>query len=846
MVGAARLVHRLAYAVALAALTIPAGVARAQSVRVGSPPAHAAGWRALPSVAPSLRLHVTVTLRPRDPAALAAYADAVSQPGSPQFRRYLTPTQFARRFGATPATVSAVRAALRAHGLNPGTASAGALSIPVTASAAALEGAFSISLQRYALPGRRTAIAASAAPAFAAAVAGDVESVVGLDTSASPQPLLVRPRTDSPNALGATPATPHLLSTAHVVTGGPQPCAAALTAAPEQSAYTADQIASAYGFAGLYAAGDFGQGVTVAVYELEPDDANDIASYQSCYGTHAKISTVRVDGGAGSGPGSGEAALDIENLIGLAPDVRVIVYQGPNSNSGSPGAGPYDTFSAIINADAAKVVSVSWGECEAQLGHRDALAEDELFQQAAVQGQTVVAASGDSGAEDCDDGGPHPSLSAAVDDPSSQPYVTGVGGTSLQTLGPRPTETVWNTTLSPGSTMGAPGAGGGGVSNYWAMAPAQLDAAPALGVLNPAATGHVCGKPSGYCREVPDVSANADPTYGYLIYWDGQDSVVDEPSGWQGIGGTSAASPVWAALMALTDASAGCTAAPIGYADPALYRAAGQAYAADFNDVTTGNNDFTGTNGGNYAAGPGYDLATGLGTPNAAALAASLCADSITVTDPGPQSSAVGASVALRLSATDVPGSTLTYASAGLPAGLTLSRSTGVITGAPRRRGRFSVQVIVRDEENASATATFTWTVGSAPTIASVSLTADAAGSPLLALTVDAGHDSPAISSLTIMLPRSLRLSSGQGVSALAATGPGTALRFSMRLAGPRTAIISLGSPARSLRLRFRSPALSAVGGRLPDAALAGSDRLRLTVGIVDAGNATSRLSTTL
>ena len=153
------------------------------------------------------------------------------------------------------------------------------------------------------------------------------------------------------------------------------------------NAYTADQIAAAYGFSGLYAAGDTGAGTTIALYELEPDDPADIAAYQACYGTHTAVSYVTVDGGAGRGAGGGEAALDIENTIGLAPGANVLVYQGPNSNSGAPGSGPYDIFSSIINQDRAQVVSVSWGECEASLGASDAAAENTLFEQATVQGQ---------------------------------------------------------------------------------------------------------------------------------------------------------------------------------------------------------------------------------------------------------------------------------------------------------------------------------------------------------------------------------------------------------------------------------------------------------------------------
>ena len=526
--------------------------APAAMMRVGirqPAPAEATVAGRLPAQA---RLRVTVTLKPRHPAALAAYARAVSTPGNASFRRYLRPAQFGRRFGASPAQIALVRRALDAHGLHPGPASAGHLSIPLSATAAALDRGLSISLLKLSLPGRRTAVAANLAPSMEAGPARLVQAIVGLDSQA-PRPLMIRPSPGFRRAVRAPPSSP-------AVTSGPQPCAQARGQAGNASAYTADRIASAYGFSGLYAAGDDGSGVTVAVYELEPDNPADIAAYQACYRTSASVNYVPVDGGVGSGAGSGEAALDIENLIGLAPDATVLVYQGPNSNSGAPGSGPYDTFSAIVNQDRARVISVSWGECEAALGAGSAAAENTLFEQAAVQGQSIVAAAGDGGSEDCDTGGALPQTQLAVDDPSSQPYVIGVGGTTLNSLGPPPVESVWNSGGTVSAGLFRPGAGGGGTSSFWPMPASQLQAAPSLNLLGGATTGPHCGQPGGYCREVPDVSAEADPSTGYLIYWNGSHSQLGQPSGWQTVGGTSAAATVWSALMALANASSGCRA----------------------------------------------------------------------------------------------------------------------------------------------------------------------------------------------------------------------------------------------------------------------------------------------
>ena len=173
---------------------------------------------------------------------------------------------------------------------------------------------------------------------------------------------------------------------------GPQPCAAARAAAIATSALTADQIASAYGLSSYYAAGDEGRGVTVALFELEPFSASDVAAYQACYGTAAAVTTVAVDGGAGTGAGIGEAAMDVEDLIGLVPDASIKVYEGP-----ATGTGAYDIYNRIVSDDAAQVISTSWGICEALEGSVPAAVENTLFEEAAVQGQSLLAAAGDTG-----------------------------------------------------------------------------------------------------------------------------------------------------------------------------------------------------------------------------------------------------------------------------------------------------------------------------------------------------------------------------------------------------------------------------------------------------------------
>lgn len=576
-------------------LSIAAGLAAAAALLVGAAAGPAAGATGSPRLAPAgigrapappagsarigalggaTGLHLEVVLSPRDPVALSDFVTAVSTPGSPLYHHYLRRSQFASRFGAAPETVGAVRTALQAQGLHPGPVSANGLSIPVDTTAAAASSSLHVGFSRFRLHGGRVAFANTAVPQLPASVAGAVRAVVGLDNLVIPHPHIRH----VPHA--SVSAVPHAAARA----SAPTACAAAATS----GGYVPSDFASAYSLNGLYGLGDLGQGITVALYELEPNNASDIAAYQSCFGTSTQVSYTRVDSGAGTGSGSGEAALDIEDVIGLAPQASISVYQGPNDN----GSGPLDTYRRIITDDTAQVISTSWGLCEPDSSSSDLTAEHDLFQQAAAQGQTIVAAAGDSGSEDCyGDGSTPRNTGLAVDDPASQPYVTGVGGTTLQ-RSPR-TETVWN------EFARQEGAGGGGISSQWTLPSYQSTAAAGT---------------SG--RNVPDVSADADPETGYAVYYTcpSGSSPLTCTSGWQTIGGTSAAAPLWGAITALADASGlgNCSASsPLGFLNPSLYQVAGTA----FTDITSGNNDYVTGGTGNYTAGTGYDRASGLGTP---------------------------------------------------------------------------------------------------------------------------------------------------------------------------------------------------------------------------------------
>ncbi len=808
-----------------ATLLVASPAMAAGPVRLGSAPAVPDGAHIVAAVPATTQMHVTVTLQSQDPAGLAAFATEVSTPGSPLYRDYLTPPQFAQRFGATPQAVQAVESSLEAHGLTPGAVSSNSLSIPVTATAGALSAAFATSFSRVALADGTSAIANSEAPSLDSAIAGDVQGVLGLSTLSVAKPLLIQAH----NAASAA-ARPH------VATGGPQPCVAASQTGAEDGGFTADQIAAAYGLSGLYESGgpnatpDEGAGQTVAILELESYDASDIAAFESCYGANAPIANIPVDGGSGTGPGQGEAALDIENVISLAPQAKIAVYEGPNN-----GSGPYDTMAAIISQHLAQVVTTSWGQCEQLEGQQSASSENTLFQEAAAQGMTVVSASGDDGSEDCFPTPP----TLQVDDPASQPFVTGVGGTSLTTnaAGARASETVWN----DGTEVGA---SGGGVSSFWPMPSYQSGAPASLHVINGNSSGSQCNASSGDCREVPDVSADGDPGTGYVIYWNGQGDAAGFPpptQGWQVVGGTSAAAPAWAALIALANASGRCGGVPIGFANPALYDAAASAYGADFDDITSGNNDMTGLNGGLYPAGAGYDMATGLGSPNGAALVQSLCTDAIAFANPGAQFSTIKKAVSLQLKAVSTRGGAVTYKATGLPNGLTLDPSTGKVTGKPKRLGTSTVTVTATDAANSTTQTTFGWTIENPPTLSRVSLSSVGASRPTLAFTAASGRDEPALKSISIVLPRGLHFTKSR--STVSVTGPkGKHLRFTASLAHGGL-VVTLRTATSQVRVTISSPRLAASGSLTAALARHQATRVTLTVRVTDADKLTTKLT---
>ena len=674
---AGRRLRRVAVAttLALAALAVTASASEApQTVAVGGVPALSAGARMLGSVPSRTPLRLTLVFTPRDPAALAAFAKAVTTPGSPSFRHFLSVSQFAARFGATADAVATVRRTLRGDGLATGALAPDGLSIPASGSAAQASRAFNVGLSRYRERAGRQVYVNTAAPRLPGALGGIVADVLGLDNLQAAVPEgLVR---------DASKRVAHAASSPFPGGGGPQPCPEASTSPPAATHYLINQVAGAYGMSGLYANGDFGLGVRVALYELDsyPNQVTDLQHFQQCFGTTTAVSDTQVPPGP-IDDHSAETSVDIENVIGLAPQSSIVVYQGANTS-----AGQYDTLAAIVNApfaQRAQVISDSWGQCETTFtknngaGLYQVTSEAALLQQAAVQGQTFLVSSGDRGSEGCDTNTNNdPTGQLAVDDPASQPYATGVGGTALNALGPPPSESAWLTMYIGGS--------GGGISSINPM-PTYQAYSGVPGVINSYSTGALCPSGSaGYCREVPDVAADGSPHTGYVIFYNGA---------WVAVGGTSTATPIWAGLIALADASGinGCTPSnPLGFVNPLLYEvAAGSAHASAFNDVTAGDNypAFLPGGlpaGGPYPATPGYDMTTGLGTPIATdgsspGLVAQVCAAATARPIPVPTVSDLSAHDAASGTRITVDGSNFTPYS-GVAFGSTAAKGVVLIS----------------------------------------------------------------------------------------------------------------------------------------------------------------------
>ncbi len=532
-------------------------------------------------------LHLSVSLQLRNRYELDSLLNALYDPMSPLYHHYLTPEQFTQLFAPTPEQVQQVTTYLQSRGLTVTSVSSNNLLIDATGTVAQAQQAFNTHINLY-QSGTHTFYANASAPSVPFALSPLVASINGLDNSVQPQPRLQR----------LTARQLVTLTRQHIRRASQN------THFATPNGYGPNDITGAYDAATLHNMGMLGDNQTIALYELDGYLPNDIAQYAKMYNLGTpNLSNVLVDGFSGNaGQNAVEVELDIELLAAMAPHANQLVYEGPNTPQGMN-----DTYNKIVTDNRAQVVSISWGLCESSTSPGELQTLDNIFRQGAAQGMSFFAAAGDSGAYDCAD------TNLAVDTPADDPYVTAVGGTTLQiNNGSYGNEIVWS---NPHSVSHGPeGAGGGGGLSKVYNQP-SWQAGP--GVKNSYSNGY---------RELPDVTADADPATGYAMYCTVTNAGCNS-GGWLVVGGTSGAAPVWSGSAVLINQYLQANGQKrIGYANPTLYMLfnAQQGFPA-FHDITAGNNLY-------YPATAGYDLASGIGSPDVYNIARDLLYLSLGIT----------------------------------------------------------------------------------------------------------------------------------------------------------------------------------------------------------------------
>lgn len=519
---------------------------------------------------------------------LDALVAAQQNPASPLYHQWLTPAAYGARFGSSAQNRARVVAWLKAHGFTIQEIPAGNRLIVFSGTTGQVSDAFHTAMHRYRVDGV-THIANAQDPQIPSSLSGVVGGVVSLHD--------FRRRSEI-----KTRTVPGLLAPVRAI----RPF---YSAGSTHYLFPAD-FAAIYNLNPLLSAGTSGSGVSIAIAARSNIKLSDVASFRSLSGLAVNTPSVVL---AGTNPGlvagdQQESTLDVEWAGAVAPQVAVklVVAASTGSTDGVDLAAQY-----IVNHAIAPVVSVSYGSCEQEMGSAELAFYNSLWEQAASQGIGVFVASGDAGAAGCSAASASKGSEAAVNGLCSSPYATCVGGTEFNedsnsaaywsatnsssygsALGYIPEE-VWNESDSNGGS--GLWASGGGVSAVYAQPSWQAAVSGA-------------GQSNGM-RAVPDVSLSAADHDGYMIYENSSPVIVS---------GTSAASPSFAGVMALVVQSQGGEGQ--GSANPGLYSLV-NATANPFHPTPSGSNSVPGVSGFT-ASGAAYNLATGLGSVDAAALVA--------------------------------------------------------------------------------------------------------------------------------------------------------------------------------------------------------------------------------
>jgi subtilase family serine protease len=571
-------------------------------------------------------VNFSVVLGWRDAGALKALDNAVSDPSSPDYGRYLSPAQFRSRFSPTAADIASVKGFLRRGGFQVGNVSKARMLVQASGTVAQAERAFNTDLRTYRIGGHKLIEAAS--PVSVPATLAD--KVVGIDGL---NQALARPLATAPPAPVFLQAKPCSKWWAQRFTFN-QPRAYGQQQPWIVCGYAGSQMQDAYDVGGNIGLGNDGSGQTVAIVDAfaSPTIVQDIQTYSQKHGlppatvqqtvfkpckTHCSVENQQ--------GWYGEETLDFDAVHTMAPGAAIHYFGATDSGNGLD-----DALAFIVDHHSASIVTNSYGFLGENVGTSQVTTQIQIDQEAIAQGIGVYFSSGDGGDEKTSIG------YVSTDFPASSPYVTAVGGTSLG-VGPTDNyrfETGWGTFRADAKKgkwkPHQPGAfyygGGGGTSRLFTEPSYQQGIVPSA----------LSDRYGGHGRVVPDVSMDGDPTTGLAT---GQSQAF--PNGKvkyaeARYGGTSLSSPLFAGIMALADQNAGFSH---GFANPALYALAGTGAYRDVLPSPTRlaavRRDFV--NGVNGSRGKtlslrsldmdsslrttvGYDNVTGIGSPFGAAF----------------------------------------------------------------------------------------------------------------------------------------------------------------------------------------------------------------------------------
>lgn len=751
------------------------------------------------AVAPDYPMeHMLLTLLPdaAQQQALEQLVAAQHNPASPSYHQWLTPEQFAERFGVSEGDTAQIAGWLQSHGMEVEEIAAGRQSIIFSGTAAQVQEAFHTEIHTYKV-GNEVHHANATDPEIPAALAQVVGGVVSLhDFYSAPSHVSVR-KASSPEF---TSGGSHYLAPA--------------------------DFATIYDLAPAYQASITGSGQSIAIVARSNIKMSDVQQFRSYFGLPANNPQIIVNGtdpGIFSSDEETEADLDAEwsGAVAKAATVKFVVSKSTNSSDGVNLSAQY-----IVNHNLAPVMSTSFGLCEASLGSSGNSFFNALWQQAAAQGITAFISSGDNGAAGCDSASATTATHGlGVNGLCSSPYSVCVGGTefndsnsslywaSFNAAGSQGSalsyipEVVWNESNSGDGIW----ASGGGASGVYSKPSWQAGT----------------GVPADGKRDVPDVSLTAAGHDGYLIYQEGGMYVV---------GGTSAASPSFAGLIALVVQNA---AVRQGNANSVFYplatkqRAGG---AAVFHDITVGNNSVPGQTG--YNATVGYDRATGLGSVDASVLV-NHWSDGIVI--PGfalaPASNSIsvipGSSGSVTISVTVSGGfkGAVALTTTGLPSGVSAVFSPGTLPSPGS--GSSSLKFTATSSAPAGVySATVTGTSGSTAEHASLSVTVEA--SPTFTLTPSA---------------TSLSMSKGSSKTLKLTTVPNSSFNaaISLSIAGLPSGVTGAFTPATinapgsgSSSLKVTATSSTKAGNYTATvSATSGSTKKQVTIGVSVTSSAT-------